>query len=120
MNLRSALRKCAAAYLCVACVAAGMALAEERMFEVKVVARRVVQGPRTIGLRQGETAELRWVSDEAMEVHVHGYDVKLELRAGVAAKMRVDAKYAGRFPVTAHLHGTRAEPTLLYLEVHPQ
>jgi len=96
-------------------------------FELRVAGRRPEGGVRTLRLRQGEPALLRCTADEPMTVHVHGYGLELPLRAGVPGTLRVDARFVGRFPVTAHLppagkagSGHSHEPTLLYLEVHPR
>ena len=62
---------------------------------------------------------------EEMTIHMHGYDVEQRVAAGREEKIALVARWVGRFPVTAHLHGAQrgkhaAEPTLLYLEVHPE
>lgn len=101
-----------------------------RTIDVRVVGRRVRGGPATIRLVRGERALLRWTVDEPMTVHVHGYDVALALRPGHAGSMAFEARFNGRFPISAHLQSdagaeasaapARHEPTLLYLEVHPE
>jgi len=70
---------------------------------------------------------LEWTSDEAVTVHLHGYDIELALAPGNPGVMTVQAYAAGRFPITAHTPGDKAakggghkERVLLYLEVHPR
>jgi hypothetical protein len=79
-------------------------------------------GVRTVRVMRSDTVELRVRSDETLKIHVHGYDLLLEAKAGNPASVSFAAKLVGRFPVTAHLDakGSHKEPTLLYLEVHPR
>ena len=95
-----------------------------RVVEIRVVARKPEGGVRTIRARKGETVVLKIRSDEKLEVHVHGYDVHQAVVPGAVASVPIAARWVGRFPVTAHLaqggSGRHAEPTLLYLEVHPE
>jgi hypothetical protein len=46
--------------------------------------------------------ELAFTADETVELHLHGYDRHLTVRAGEEAVMRLDAKVAGRFAIEAH------------------
>jgi hypothetical protein len=96
-----------------------------RVIEMHIVARKAVGGVRTIRALRGETIVLKILSDEKMSIHVHGYDAHQDVTPGSVASLSLVARWVGRFPVTAHLsdattgrHG--AEPTLLYLEVHPE
>ena len=94
-----------------------------RIVEVRVVARKPEGGARTVRARKGETLVLQVRSDEKLEVHVHGYDLHQAVVPGAVASLPIAARWVGRFPVTAHLEGgsgRHAEPTLLYLEVHPE
>jgi hypothetical protein len=97
----------------------------DRIVELRIAARKPEGGARTIGAVRGERIILQIRSDEEMTIHVHGYDIRQKVTPGVAARMALVAGTVGRFPVTAHLpdsvsgaHGR--EPTLLYLEVHPE
>jgi len=79
-------------------------------------------GSKVVRVKQGQTVELRWSSDEAVELHLHGYDIVAKPKPGAPAVMRFKAHATGRYPVTAHGHGHgdgHAENTMLYLEVHP-
>jgi hypothetical protein len=95
-----------------------------RIVEVRVVARKPEGGVRTVRARKGETLVLKVRSDEKLEVHVHGYDLHQAVVPGAVASLPIAARWVGRFPVTVHLaeggSGRHAEPTLLYLEVHPE
>ena len=101
-----------------------------REFEISLHDRRVEGGASTLRVRLGETVLLHWRTDEAVSLHIHGYDIRANLAAGSPRSIRFEAGVAGRFPITAHEFGASAngdarpgrhrEVTLLYLEVLPQ
>src|SRR5262249_50791932 len=93
-----------------------------------VIRGRSVDGPhRTIRATQGTMLELAFTADETLELHLHGYDRHLTVRAGEEAVMRLDAKVAGRFAIEAHrFDGPAGGPrpggivVLFYLKPPPQ
>ena len=118
-------------------------------FELSIVDREVAHEEDTIRVTQGERVELRWTTDEATSIHLHGYDIEVSLKPNRPFTMAFDADASGRFPITSHgfegrsesgpshehdehehgehEHGDRAqqpsdggEKTLLYFEVHPR
>lgn len=99
-------------------------------FEISIRDRRVEGTATTLRVKRGESVLLRWHTDEAVSVHVHGYEVRANLSAGSPGSMSFEAGVAGRFPITVHAFGTDAgrearprrhrEVTLLYLEVLPE
>ena len=101
-----------------------------REFEISIRDRHVETSATTIRVKRGDAVLLRWRTDEAVSLHIHGYDVRANLSAAAPASMRFDAGVAGRFPITAHEFGGVAGPdprpkshrevTLLYLEVLPE
>jgi len=101
-----------------------------REFEISLRDRRVEGSASTLRVKRGETVLLRWRTDEAVSLHLHGYDVQVKLSPASPDAMRFEAKVAGRFPITAHEFGAAAdrdarpkghrEVTLLYLEVLPE
>ena len=108
-----------------AMLALGAAADPGRVIELRVVERHIDKGPTTIRVVRGERVTLSWIADERMTVHLHGYDVAVPLKPGVPTAMPVEARVVGRFPVTAHLPAPAGEkkhrePTLVYLEVHPE
>jgi len=90
--------------------------------EVRIEHRQVVEPKDAIKATQGEAIELRWTSDEAVELHLHGYDVELEVEPDEPASMVVDAYATGRFPVESHGWGGggHGDEALIFLEVYPQ
>jgi siroheme synthase len=96
-----------------------------RVIDLRIAARKAEGGVRTVRVARGEPLVIRIRSDEKLAVHVHGYDVRADVKPGASASLALVARHTGRFPVTAHLDDAKpgrhgAEPTLLYLEVHPE
>ena len=93
-----------------------------RVVEVRIENRRVVEPTESIRATQGEVIELRWTSDEAAELHLHGYDIELEVTPDEPASMVVEAYASGRFPITSHGWGDggHSHDSLIFLEVYPE
>jgi len=90
--------------------------------EITIENREVVLDGNVVRVTQGDDVELVWTSDEAVELHLHGYDVALELAADEPGTMSFNARATGRFPVTSHGFSgehDHGHSTLLYLEVYP-
>lgn len=100
--------------------AAGWAWAEARVIDLSIRNGELPSEARVVRVRQGDDVTLRWSTDRALTLHLHGYDVETKLAAGATASMRFQAKATGRFPIEAHADRTGAERTLGYLEVHPR
>jgi len=101
------------------------AAAVEHVVQLRIVRRRIENGGGTLRFTVGDGIVLRWTTDEATTVHLHGYDLTLALEPGVERRMRFRADATGRFPIGAHgfggdvANGPHREAVLLYLEVHP-
>jgi hypothetical protein len=93
----------------------------QRVIEVQIEDRKVVAPSEVIRLTEGDVIELRWTSDEPVKLHLHGYDLKIDVRPDEPAMMVVDAYAAGRFPITSHGwgEGSHGDTALTYLEVYP-
>ena len=117
-----------------AAVLLGLALlgaaTQAREFDISIVGRRVEGNNPTIRVKRGDSVILRWRTDEAVSLHVHGYDIEAKLSPASSTAMRFECGVAGRFAITAHEFGPVAdhegpprkhrEITLLYLEVLPE
>lgn len=104
------------------------AAAELRVVALAVVgdsvtgaALEAAPGGPVLRLTQGETLELRISSDRPLELHLHGYALLTVATPAAAASLTLEARAAGRFPLSSHgapgSHGHHE--TLLYLEVLP-
>lgn len=75
-----------------------------------------ISGPESFRVRQGEQVTLRIESNANDELHLHGYDLKLAIKAGEPATLQFAASRSGRFGIELHKHHTE----LGALEVYPQ
>jgi hypothetical protein len=78
-----------------------------------------------IRVTQGEQVEITLTSDQSAELHLHGYDVTVQLEPGAPAILSFIARIAGRFPVEAHgmgplAKGRRSPGALFYVEAYPR
>ena len=100
--------------------------AEPIRISIAIKNRKVDAGQRLVRISQGDTLELAFSSDEAAELHLHGYDQLVAVEPSKRALLRVEAKIAGRFSLEAHSFGKSAgrrkhtRVVLLYVEVHPR
>ncbi len=100
-----------------------MAAAQDvRRFDLALKAGELPKDQRIVKVKQGESVELRWTSDQPVRLHLHGYDIEVAVKPGEPAVTALSARMAGRFSVEklqdkpcGHHHGGR----VLYLEVHP-
>lgn len=69
-----------------------------KTFELVVENKKLVSGPETIKVNQGDELTIKITSDEAEEFHVHAYDNSVELEPGKQATLTFTANLSGRFP----------------------
>ncbi len=92
---------------------------QERRFEFQITGGRLAAGEKTVRVSKGDTVELRWTSDRSVELHLHGYDLKVRATPDAPQVLRFEARATGRFPV--EIHGSSGPHiTLIYVEVHPR
>ncbi len=94
----------------------------EARIEVRIENRKVV-GDQIIRVTQGQLVEMIWTTDEAAELHIHGYDIRFEISPDVPAEVSFTAHATGRFAVTSHGFGGQhghGHDTLVYIEVYPK
>jgi hypothetical protein len=85
-------------------------------FDFVVRDGRLVSGPAAFRVRQGEQIVLRIESNANDELHLHGYDLKVRVKAGEPATLEFAATRSGRFELELHKRHTQ----LGALEVYPQ
>lgn len=91
---------------------------ELKHFELAIRQGELSSGASTFRVTQGDAVELEWSTDEAMELHLHGYDIEAEVTPGSPVTMRFDATITGRFAVEKHRSSRHGG--IAYLEVHPR
>jgi plastocyanin len=89
---------------------------QEKAFDLVVKDGKLVSGPAALNVRQGDQVTLRIQSNANDELHVHGYDLKMRIKAGDTATLQFAATRSGRFELELHRKHTR----LGALEVYPR
>lgn len=74
---------------------------DQYTFDIAVVGSTVTGGGR-ITVPLGETVTLRITSDIADQIHIHGYDLFVDLEAGVTAEVSFAADIPGVVEVETH------------------
>ncbi len=94
-----------------------------KRIELVISERKVQREEKTIRVTQGESVELTWRSDEAAELHLHGYDISFKVSPEAPAIVSFEAHATGRFPITSHGFGGQkghGHEALVYIEVYPR
>ena len=86
------------------------------MIDLFIEKGRIVRGPGVIQVKQNDHVVFHVTSDQADEMHLHGYNLRLRLKPRERATLEFDARRTGRF--TFELHRLDAE--LGALEVYPR
>lgn len=77
--------------------------------------------PRAIDVCRGQEVTLEITSEEAGELHLHGYDEEapaIEVEPGDTAAFKFTAARAGQFPIELHDEETGEEAEVGLLTVH--
>jgi hypothetical protein len=74
-----------------------------------------VGGIQTLTLKKGETARYTVESDQAEEIHTHGYNIAKDVAPGKPAKFAFKATIDGVFDVELEHHGVQ----IMSLKVEP-
>ena len=86
-----------------------------KTFEFVIGGGKLGDGEQTIRVIEGDWVELQWSSDEALTLHMHGYNIELDVTPDSPAIMRFHATRTGRFSILNH-DGSPPN-VLLFLEV---
>jgi hypothetical protein len=82
---------------------------------IRVVNGQPQGGIKTIAFKKGDQVGLKVQSDVADEIHVHGYDLKKNVKAGGSVQFAFKATIEGRFDIELEHAGTQ----IANLEVDP-
>lgn len=89
-----------------------------KVFEFTIVHGTLGDEAQTIQVTEGDIIEFRWSSDEELTLHMHGYNIEVDVAPNSHATMRIDAIKTGRFPILNH--DGNPPNVLLYVEVLPK
>ena len=89
-----------------------------KRFELHIHQGKVMIDEKTIRVSQGDHVELLWFSAKPIELHLHGYDIHIDVTSSSPAVMHFKAHASGRFPIESH--DGSGHSSLIYLEVHPK
>ncbi len=70
---------------------------------IHLVGGQPAGGKRKITVKKGDTIRLKVTSDEAGEIHVHGFDLEQDAAPGKPASFTFKANIEGRFEVESHI-----------------
>ena len=76
-----------------------------RVETIQIRDKKAVGEPKTLKFDSGETVRLRFESNVAEEVHIHGYDKYVQVPADGSARTRFKADAEGIFEIEAHSTG---------------
>ena len=93
---------------------------KSRSFALDIHKGQVAAEKKTVRVSEGDRVELNWTTDKAVVLHLHGYDLRLDLKRGASGTMTFKAHTAGRFPLGIHGSSGHGHGALLYLEVLPR
>lgn len=79
------------------------------------VSKSAVTGPGTMVVRQGQNVRIVVESDVPDEIHLHGYNLSMQLNPGMPQTLEFTATHAGRFELELH----KQHLQLGTLEVYP-
>ncbi len=68
-----------------------------KIFELVVKSRKLVSGPETLKVIEGDNVTIKITADEDEELHLHGYDKMVDLTADKPAELNFTANLTGRF-----------------------
>jgi hypothetical protein len=107
-----------------ALAAPAAARAAEVAFDLRIERGQVPQNLRRIRVKQGDIIKLRWSADRVTDIHLHGYDIEMNVSPGAVAEMSFTARATGKFPVSVHKPKTGGghshDPPLTHIEVYPR
>jgi hypothetical protein len=78
-----------------------------------------VKGGETLRVRQGDQVQVRFLSDRPIILHLHGYDLDVNVVPSAPAFLTFKAEMAGRFPMHEHRTGAGNHRAVLFIEVYP-
>ena len=89
---------------------------KSQIVTLKIEDSKLVEGSSKVRVKQGESVTIQVTADTEDELHLHGYDKKLELKPGQTAEVTIKANISGSFEAELHT----SEAPVFVLEVYPE
>ncbi len=87
-----------------------------KTFTLIVQNKKLVSGPDTLKVTEGDKVTINITNDAPEELHLHGYDKHIDLEASKSGQLTFTANLTGRFPY--ELENSKTE--IGALEVQPK
>jgi plastocyanin len=71
---------------------------QQKTFDLVVKNRKLVSGPSVLSVNQGDMVSIQITVDENEELHLHGYNLHIDLEKGIPGSLSFLASASGRFP----------------------
>lgn len=92
-----------------------------KTFELELLDDKIVStGNGPIVVLKGDNVSVRWTTNRATMLHLHGYNIASYPTPEKPAIMRFHAFATGRFPIMVHARGQDAHQPIAYIEVRPE
>ena len=85
-------------------------------FSLNIKRKKLISGSTVLQVTEGDEVVIKITSDQPDELHLHGYDLSVEIEKNKTAQLSFTAKVSGRFTYELEKSGTE----LGALEVLPQ
>ena len=93
------------AAVALAFLAAGAVGAEPRLFDLTLKDGLLPEGQRLLRVNQGDEVTLKWTTNRAFTLHLHGYDLAADVAPGQPARIRFRADDVGEFELELEERG---------------
>jgi hypothetical protein len=97
-----------------------------KIFELTIPRGGAATKPRVLAVEKDDVVRLRVTSEEAGEIHLHGYRIEMKVSPGAPHELGFKARATGRYRIEWHPTGDTAKkgghhgPPLATLEVRPK
>jgi hypothetical protein len=82
--------------------------AAELIFDIRIEHGRIPDAMHLMRVHEGDSVKLRWTSDRALVLHLHGYDIENRVAPDGVTELAFTAYATGRFPIQIHAQGAGA------------
>ncbi len=91
-------------------------ISNSKSFDLVVKNKKLVSGPDTLKVTEGDQVTINITSDEDEELHLHGYDKSVDLTKNQPSSLTFQAILTGRFPYELE----KSKTEIGALEVQPK